>query len=231
MLQVDDLHVAYNGVPAVRGVSLGVPAGAIVGLVGANGAGKTSTLNAITGLVPRRGRVRVDGKDLDGNTADIVRGGVVQIAQGRQLFPEMTVLENLELGGYLSPPRVTRERQPQVLDQFPRLKERARQLAGTLSGGEQQMLAIARALMAAPKLLLIDEPCLGLSPLMIGTLREIIQRLNAQGIGILLVEQNTAFVFGLATRAYVIENGAVVLSGTPDELRQNDKVRRAYLGI
>ncbi|MCL2430418.1 MAG: ABC transporter ATP-binding protein [Alphaproteobacteria bacterium] len=232
MLRVDDLRVSYSGVAAVRGISLAVPDGAIVGLVGANGAGKTSTLNAITGLVARSGRTHIDGEDISGlSTADIVRRGVVQVAQGRQLFPDMTVRENLEMGGFLQPAGRMLQQLERVLAQFPVLKYRAAQRAGTLSGGEQQMLAVARALMSMPKILLIDEPCLGLSPKMVLHLGEVIGEVNAQGIGILLVEQNTPFVFGLSQYAYVIENGQVALSGTPDDLRSNDRVRSAYLGI
>ena len=232
MLRVEDLHVSYQGVAAVRGLSLEVPRGQIVGLVGANGAGKTSTLNAISGLVARRGVISLDGQDISTlKTADIVRRGIVQVAQGRQLFPDMSVVENLEMGAFLQPPSRLAAQMDTAFEQFPVLKRRAGQRAGTLSGGEQQMLAVARALMAAPKLLLIDEPCLGLSPLMVHHLRMIIRDVNQRGIAILLVEQNTAFVFGLASYACVIENGQVVLSGTPDELRMNDKVRSAYLGI
>jgi branched-chain amino acid transport system ATP-binding protein len=232
MLRVDDLHVSYSGVAAVRGISLEVDDNAIVGLVGANGAGKTSTLNAITGLVARSGRSHIDGQDISAlSTADIVRCGVVQVAQGRQLFPDMTVRENLEMGGFLQPAKEMYQQLERVLAQFPILENRAAQRAGTLSGGEQQMLAVARALMSLPKILLIDEPCLGLSPKMVGHLGEVIRRVNAQGIAILLVEQNTPFVFGLCRYAYVIENGQVALSGTPDELRSNDRVRSAYLGI
>jgi branched-chain amino acid transport system ATP-binding protein len=232
MLRVKDLHVSYQDVAAVRGVSLDVPDGAIVGLVGANGAGKTSTLNAITGLVARRGKSVFDGHDISQlSTADIVRRRVVQVAQGRQLFPDMTVLENLEMGGFLQPASKLQGQLEKVFAQFRVLKERTAQRAGTLSGGEQQMLAVGRALMSDPKILLIDEPCLGLSPKMIGHLREIIREVNARGIAVLLVEQNTAFVFGLVGFAYVIENGRVVLSGAPDELRSNDRVRSAYLGI
>jgi branched-chain amino acid transport system ATP-binding protein len=231
MLEVEQLEVAYQRVPAVRGLSLSVAVGSIVGLVGANGAGKTSTLNAITGLVPCTGRVSFDGAPLVGTTADVMRRGVVQVAQGRQLFADMTVAENLELGGFVCAMPQVRERMERLLEQFPLLRERARQRAGTLSGGEQQMLAIARALMSAPRLLLIDEPCLGLSPKMVLRLGELIQRLHAEGLSILLVEQNTAFVFGLAQQAFVIENGRVVLSGSPEMLRRDDKVRSAYLGI
>jgi branched-chain amino acid transport system ATP-binding protein len=232
MLRVDDLRVSYSSVAAVRGISLEVPDGAIVGLVGANGAGKTSTLNAITGLVARSGRSHIDGQDISAlSTAEIVRRGVVQVAQGRQLFPDMTVRENLEMGGFLQPAARMLQQLEQVLMQFPVLKNRAAQRAGTLSGGEQQMLAVARALMSFPKILLIDEPCLGLSPKMVGHLGEVIREVNAQGIAILLVEQNTPFVFGLCRHAYVIENGQVALSGSPQELRSNDRVRSAYLGI
>jgi branched-chain amino acid transport system ATP-binding protein len=232
MLRVEDLQVSYQSVAAVRGVSLDVPDGAIVGLVGANGAGKTSTLNAITGLVARRGKTSFNGQDISQlSTAEIVRRGVVQVAQGRQLFPDMTVLENLEMGGFLLPASRLQEQLDKVFAQFAVLKERAAQRAGTLSGGEQQMLAVGRALMADPKMLLIDEPCLGLSPKMVARLGEIVREVNARGIAVLLVEQNTAFVFGLASFAYVIENGRVALSGTPDQLRSDDRVRSAYLGI
>jgi branched-chain amino acid transport system ATP-binding protein len=232
MLRVENLQVSYQSVAAVRGVSFDVPAGAIVGLVGANGAGKTSTLNAISGLVARRGKTSFNGHDISQlSTAEIVRRGVVQVAQGRQLFPDMTVLENLEMGGFLQPPPKLQEHLDKVFAQFAVLKERAAQRAGTLSGGEQQMLAVGRALMSDPKILLIDEPCLGLSPKMVGRLAEVVREVNARGIAVLLVEQNTAFVFGLAGFAYVIENGRVVLSGTPDQLRSDDRVRSAYLGI
>ena len=232
MLSVEDLRVSYGGVQAVRGLALQVRPGEVVGLVGANGAGKTSVLNAITGLVARTGRVTFDGKDLAGaDTAEIVRRGVIQVAQGRQLFPDMTVLENLELGAFLQTPATLRTTLTAMFSRFPVLESRAAQRAGTLSGGEQQMLAMARALMGRPRVLLVDEPCLGLSPKMVGVLAEVIRQINAEGISVLVVEQNTAFVFGLAHRAYVIENGRVVLEGAPDELRRDDRVRSAYLGI
>lgn len=232
MLSIDDIEVSYGGVRAVRGVSLKVDAGQVVGLVGANGAGKTSVLNAITGLVPRTGQVTFEGTDLGrAKTADIVRSGVIQVAQGRQLFPDMTVLENLELGGFLQKPDQVSEGIEKMFVQFPVLKERAGQNAGTLSGGEQQMLAMARGLMGRPRVLLVDEPCLGLSPKMVGRLREVIQQINREGIAVLVVEQNTAFVFGLAHHVYVIENGKVVLEGNPEQLKRDDRVRSAYLGI
>jgi branched-chain amino acid transport system ATP-binding protein len=232
MLSVEDLRVSYGGVQAVRGLNLSVQTGQVVGLVGANGAGKTSTLNAITGLVKHTGRVSFEGHALSGaGTADIVRRGVIQVAQGRQLFPDMTVLENLEMGGFLQGPDAVREGIERMFVQFPVLKERAAQDAGTLSGGEQQMLAMARGLMGRPRVLLVDEPCLGLAPKMVMRLREMIERIHSEGIAVLVVEQNTAFVFGLAQHVYVIENGAVVLEGGPEELRRDDRVRSAYLGI
>ena len=232
MLSLDNVQVHYGGVQAVRGVSLNVHIGQVVGLVGANGAGKTSVLNAIMGLVPRTGRVSFEGKDFERmSTAEIVKSGVIQVAQGRQLFPEMTVLENLELGAFLRPPTELRDGLEKMFARFPVLKERGRQRAGTLSGGEQQMLAIARALMGRPRVLMVDEPCLGLSPKMVGVLGDVIKQINAEGISVMVVEQNTAFVFGLAQYAYVIENGNVVLEGEPDRLVRDDRVRSAYLGI
>ena len=232
MLSIEDVSVSYGGVEAVRGLSLKVRIGLVVGLVGANGAGKTSLLNAITGLVAHTGRVSFEGQDFAGlNTADIVRHGVIQVAQGRQLFPEMTVLENLELGAFLQSPRDVQDTLQTMFERFPVLKGRVGQPAGTLSGGEQQMLAMARALMGRPKVLLVDEPCLGLSPKMVGVIGEVIRQINAEGISVLVVEQNTAFVFGLAHHAYVMENGVVVLEGEPADLQRDDRVRSAYLGI
>jgi branched-chain amino acid transport system ATP-binding protein len=232
MLSVEDVRVAYGGVQAVRGLSLEVRAGQVVGLVGANGAGKTSVLNAITGLVPRTGSVSFEGKDFARfKTADIVRHGVIQVAQGRQLFPDMTVVENLELGAFLQAPSDMHDMLEKMFVRFPVLRNRSAQRAGTLSGGEQQMLAMARALMGRPKVLLVDEPCLGLSPKMVGILGELIRQINGEGISVLVVEQNTAFVFGLAHYAYVIENGQVVLDGEPARLQRDDRVRSAYLGI
>jgi len=232
LLRLADLHVSYGPVPAVRGVSLEVGRGEIVGLVGANGAGKTSTLGAVSGLVPRRGQVFMDGHDIARASSDeIVRRGLVQVAQGRQLFPLMTVAENLELGGFLSPPAERRQRVEELEARFPILAERRRQNAGTLSGGEQQMVAIARALMSGPKLLLLDEPCLGLSPKMVLNVAAIIRTLHRDGLSILLVEQNAAFVFALAATVHVMENGRIALSGTPGELQASDEVRRSYLGI
>ena len=232
MLSIEDVRVSSGGVQAGRGGSRKVRIGQVVGLVGANGAGKTSVLNAITGLVPRTGRVSNEGRDFAKlNTAGIVREGVIQVAQGRQLFPDMTVMENLELGAFLQKPAEMRDTLEKMFVRFPVLKNRATQLAGTLSGGEQQMLAMGRALMGKPKVLLVDEPCLGLSPKMVGVLGDVIKQVNAEGISVLVVEQNTAFVFGLAHYAYVIENGEVVLEGEPAQLQRDDRVRSAYLGI
>jgi branched-chain amino acid transport system ATP-binding protein len=231
MLEVAHLFVHYGHVLAVRDLSLSIGKNQVVGLVGANGAGKTSTLNAISGLISRSGTILLDGAPLGSDTANIVRRGVVQVAQGRKLFADMTVLENLELGGFLLKRAIVKERIEAQMVQFPLLRQRAQQRAGTLSGGEQQMLAIARALMAEPRYLLIDEPCLGLSPKMVLHLSDIILALHHRGISILLVEQNTAFVFSLAERAFVIENGSLVLAGSPAELKENDRVRSAYLGI
>ncbi|PHP64600.1 branched-chain amino acid ABC transporter ATP-binding protein [Zhengella mangrovi] len=232
MLSVENLSVSYGNVRAVSDLSLRVAPGSVVGLVGANGAGKTSTLNALTGFVGHGATVIFEGQNVSGrSTADLVRLGLVQVAQGRQLFPEMTVLENLEMGGFLWRAAEMRQQVERMYEKFPVLQERRNQAAGTLSGGEQQMLAVARGLMARPKLLLIDEPCLGLAPKMVDRLGELIRQINEDGISILLVEQNTAFVFRLASHAYVLENGQCVLEGTPDELRSNDRVRSAYLGI
>ena len=225
------VRVALNRVRRFNSVEL-APRPGINLITGANGAGKTSVLNAITGLVPHGGSIVFDGARLDGrSTSDIVRLGVIQVAQGRQLFPDMTVLENLELGAFLQPAAEMRAGVERMFAQFPKLEDRAGQRAGTLSGGEQQMLAVARALMGKPRVLLIDEPCLGLSPKMVGVLGDVIRRINGDGISVLVVEQNTAFVFALAHHAYVIENGKVVLDGEPAQLQRDDRVRSAYLGI
>ena len=232
MLHVDDLHVSYGHVRAVRGVSFSVSSGEIVAMVGANGAGKTSTLNALTGLVAGKGSIRMDGRELCGEPTDaIVRHGMVQVPQGRQLFPEMSVRENLEMGAYLQAPAARRQQLDVLMGRFPLLRERAQQYAGTLSGGEQQLLAIGRALMASPRLLLLDEPCLGLSPIMVRKIAVVIRELNAQGLSILLAEQNAAFALALASQVVVIENGRVSMSGSAEELRGSTAIRRSYLGI
>ena len=232
MLKVDGLTVDYGPIHAVRSVSFEVPAHGIVALIGANGAGKSSSLNALTGLVARSGRVSFDGVDLSAlDTDEIVRHGVIQVAQGRQLFPEMSVRDNLELGAYLRTGAQRRETLAGLMERFPLLRERAGQRCGTLSGGEQQLVAIARALMGAPRLLLLDEPTLGLAPLIVKRIGDVIRDLHAQGLPILIAEQNAAFACGLAQTVVVLENGRVALTGTPAELAARDDMRRSYLGV
>jgi branched-chain amino acid transport system ATP-binding protein len=232
LLKVEQLNVSYGRVGAVRGASFEVPDARIVALIGANGAGKSSTLNALTGLVPRTGRVLFGGIDIAGLETDaIVRHGVVQVAQGRQLFPEMSVRENLELGAFLRSPPERRDSLAQLMQRFPFLKERAEQRCGTLSGGEQQLVAIARALMGAPRLLLLDEPTLGLAPLVVKNIGAVIRELHREGLSILIAEQNAAFACSLAERIVVLENGQVALAGTPQELQARDDMRRSYLGV
>lgn len=231
-MRVESLNVSYGQVEAVRGLSFEIERGQVVALIGANGAGKTSTLNAITGLVPSRGSIVLDGQSFSGrNTDEIVRRGVSQVPQGRQLFHEMSVGENLEMGAFLRTTAQARKRLEELCERFPLLRERRTQRAGTLSGGEQQMVAIARALMSEPTVLLLDEPCLGLSPIMVKRIASIIRDLNASGITILLAEQNASFACALAHKVIVIENGRLALEGTPDMLRNDDRMRRAYLGL
>jgi branched-chain amino acid transport system ATP-binding protein len=231
-LKVTNLSVRYNNVIAVADLSFEVPAGEVIALVGANGAGKSSTLNALTGLVARQGSIVYDGREMSGLATDeIVRTGIVQVAQGRQLFPKMSIQENLELGGFLLGRELIKTRVAEMMERFPILRERRDQMAGTLSGGEQQILAIARALVSGPRLLLLDEPCLGLSPIMIKRIAQVVRELNGQGLSILLAEQNTAFAFSLASSALVIESGRLFMSGSPSELRGNEEVRRSYLGV
>jgi branched-chain amino acid transport system ATP-binding protein len=233
LLRLDDLTVAYAGAIALRGCSLTVHSDEVVCLLGANGAGKTTTLRAVTGLVkPQKGRVLLDGRDVIGLPAEqMVRFGVAMVPEGRQVFPDMTVEENLDLGG-----RVLRSRSKhaELLDMvfklFPRLSERQRQRAGTLSGGEQQMLAIGRALMSAPRFIMFDEPSLGLAPMVVERVFETIPKIRAQGVTILLVEQNAEQALAVADRGYVLEAGSVVLQGSSDELRRSDHLRRAFLG-
>ena len=231
MLRLDSVEVGYGDLVAVREVSLEIRAGEVVSLIGSNGAGKTTTLRAITGLLPvRRGRIEFDGDRIDGrSSAQVVARGIAHVPEGRQLFPTMTVRENLELGA-----RDKRTRAPaleEVFALFPRLRERERQLAGTLSGGEQQMCAIGRGLMARPKLLLLDEPSLGLAPVMVKLIFENLREINARGTTILLVEQNVPRALALSHRAYVIENGRIVLEGPRDTLQQSPHIKQAYLGV
>ena len=233
LLELTGLRAGYAAVEVLRGVDLHVGAAEAVALLGSNGAGKSTLNNVVCGLVPAwSGRVRFDGVDLT-NThyRNVVKAGLIQVPEGRRIFPNLTVKENLELGAFTR----ARERRAANLDKaftlFPRLRERAGQVAGTLSGGEQQMLAIGRGLMAEPRLLILDEPSLGLSPLLVEELFGLIRRLRDEGLAILLVEQNVGQSLEVADRAYVLENGALRFSGRPAELLGSDELRRAYLGI
>ncbi len=233
LLRVDTLEVGYGDVTAVQSVSLHVQTGEIVALIGSNGAGKTTTLRAISGLLrPRHGIIELDGVSIAGRSAaEIVARGIAHVPEGRQLFPTMTVLENLELGARTPDSRRrSAETLGRVFDLFPRLAERRPQLAGTLSGGEQQMTAIGRALMARPRLLMLDEPSLGLAPLVMTTIFDNLRRINADGTTVLLVEQNVLRALQLSHRGYVMENGVIVAEGPRDRLLADDGVRRAYLG-
>jgi len=232
-LDIDGLEVVYGRTSAVRGLSIAVPEGQVVCLIGANGAGKTTTMRAISGLVrPQAGRIRFAGRDITGHPAHrIAAAGLRQVPEGRQCFAELTVGENLALGAYLVADRAeVARRQAAVLARFPRLRERLAQLAGSMSGGEQQMLAIGRALMGAPRLLLLDEPSMGLAPLFVEEIFAIIAALKADGTTILLVEQNASAALDIADHAYVLENGRIVLSGPAAEVAANPAVAAAYLG-
>ena len=234
LLELQDLEVAYGDLPALRGVSLGIEEGETLSVVGANGAGKTTMLRAISGLLrPRAGRILLDGARLDRMPSHvIVARGVVQVPEGRKIFPGLTVKENLELGSYVAAARAhRRESLERVLGLFPRLAERQRQAAGTMSGGEQQMLAIGRALMARPRILMLDEPSLGLAPIIVQEIFRIIAEINRLGTTVLLVEQNTRQALSLSRRGYVLENGRIALEGSGAELLGNEHVRRAYLGM
>ena len=232
MLRVDDLHVFYGQIHALKGVTLEVERGEIVALLGNNGAGKTTTLKTISGLLtPRRGSVTLEEQVL-GTTPphEVVRQGIAHVPEGRRIFNRLTVRENLVMGAYLRRDRRIDDDMARAFDLFPRLRERLTQVAGTLSGGEQQMLAIARALMANPRLLLLDEPSMGLAPVLVEQIFEIIDDINRQGTTILLVEQNASMALSIAHRAYVLETGAIVLAGTAADLAANADVKRAYLG-
>ncbi len=233
LLEIRDLDFAYGDVQVLRGMSLSVNAGEIVTLVGSNGAGKSTTLRNISRLLrPRSGSIVFDGHDLTKlSSHEVVDLGVIQVPEGRRVFPEMTVLENLRMGSYAKHTRADRAKNlERGLTLFPRLRERIKQLAGTLSGGEQQMLAIARGLMAMPRLLLLDEPSLGLSPLLVQTIFATIQQINAQGTSVLLVEQNVYQSLRIAARGYVLETGKIALSGAGAELLANADVKAAFLG-
>jgi branched-chain amino acid transport system ATP-binding protein len=230
MLDISDLHVSYGPIKAVKGLSLTVNKGEIVSLIGSNGAGKTTTLMTISGaLKPSLGRITFDGEDITGLPShEILKRGLVLVPEGRRIFPQLTVMENLEMGAFTR--RAQETEYEQVFELFPVLKERKNQIAGTLSGGEQQMLAIARALMSQPKLIMFDEPSLGLSPLMVTKIFSIIKRINASGVTVLLVEQNAKAALKLSHRGYVIEGGEIRLQGRGEELLNNEELRRAYLG-
>lgn len=233
MLKVDDLVVSYGGIEALKGVSLSVDEGKIITLIGANGAGKSTTLRSIMGLVkPKKGTIKYNGKNLLAQkTQDIVKDGITLVPEGRKVFPNLTVLENLKIGAFT---RTDIKKIPKDLDRvystFPILKERSWQLAGTLSGGEQQMLAVGRALMSRPKLLMMDEPSLGLAPLIVKEIFEIIKEINRQGTTILLIEQNANAALNIADVGYVLETGLITLKGSGKELLDNEEVKSAYLG-
>ena len=234
MLQVDALEAGYGNFTALWGVSFDVQPGEIVALVGGNGAGKSTALKALSGLLrPRSGSIRLEGEELAArSTVEIVERGVVHVPEGRKLFPEMTVRDNLLLGGFARPARPLQgQRLEKVFAVFPRLRERQRQLAGTLSGGEQQMVAIGRGLMAGPRILMLDEPSLGLAPILVEEMFGVIEEIHRQGVTVLLVEQNTEHALRIASRGFVLESGRVVLSGTGPELLANQRVREAYLGL
>ena len=231
ILSIHDLSVNYGGIEAVKGISFDVHEGEIVTLIGANGAGKSSTLRTIAGLVkPSGGTVNFRGDNITGRDATtIVKKGITLVPEGRHIFPDLTVLENLKVGAYLRSDDISGDIQ-WVYDLFPRLRERSWQAGGTLSGGEQQMLAVGRALMARPKLIMMDEPSLGLAPLVVRDIFEIIRQINHQGVSILLIEQNANMALKVADSAYVMETGCITLSGAGKDLLNNEAVKKAYLG-
>jgi branched-chain amino acid transport system ATP-binding protein len=232
MLKVNGIHVYYDAIHALKGLSFSVEKGEMVTLLGANGAGKTTTLKTLSGLLrPRRGTIDLEGTHLEKSAPDeIVRRGVAHVPEGRKVFPRFTVRENLEIGGFTRTKAALGPDLELVFQMFPRLKERQKQYAGTLSGGEQQMLAIGRALMAKPKLLLLDEPSMGLAPKMVEQIFQNIQSINHAGVTVLLVEQNAAMALAISHRGYVLETGNVILEGKSSDLVGNDRVREAYLG-
>jgi branched-chain amino acid transport system ATP-binding protein len=233
LLEVDDIHTFYGNIEALKGISLDVEEGEVVTLIGSNGAGKSTTLRSISGLTPpRTGTIRFDGNDISGTAPqDIVQLGISQSPEGRHCFPRMSVRENLELGAYLRRNRAEiNEDMDTVFGLFPRLQERDKQKAGTMSGGEQQMLAIGRAMMARPKLLLLDEPSMGLAPILVERIYETVAEINKQGTTILLVEQNANFALEYSSRGYVLETGTIALADKSAALRENPDVQKAYLG-
>ena len=232
LLRVQDLKVAYGGIQAVKGISLEVRQGELVSLIGANGAGKTTTLKALMAmLMPGSGRIEYGGRSIQGlGSWDLVAQGLVMVPEGRGTFTRMSILENLQMGAYLRQDAQVAQDLEQVLSLFPRLRERLPQLAGTLSGGEQQMLAMGRALMARPRLLLLDEPSMGLAPIMVDKIFEVVQAIHRQGTTVLLVEQNASRALAVADRAYVMDSGEMTMSGPAGELLHDPRVRAAYLG-
>ena len=232
LLRVEDLHVHYGSIHAIKGISFEVNEGEIVTLIGANGAGKSTTLNTVSGLMKSsNGVITFDNEEITGVPAHkILMKGMALCPEGRRVFLDMSVRENLEMGGYTRPAGEIEDSIADVYDRFPRLKERAKQRAGTLSGGEQQMLAMGRAMMSRPKLLMLDEPSMGLAPLLVEQIFKIIQELHSAGVTILLVEQNAQVALSIADRAYVLETGNVSMEGDAKELLTDDRVRRAYLG-
>ena len=233
LLEIDDIHVYYDKIEALKGISVAVEEKQIVTLVGGNGAGKSTTLRAVSGLLhPRQGEIRFGGKTLTGMGAhDIAAAGLRHVPEGRRVFGKLTIAENLEMGAFTRSDKaeIARDRE-QMMELFPRLRERLKQLAGTLSGGEQQMLAAARALMGRPKVLLMDEPSMGLAPMLVEQVFETIKRINGQGVTILLVEQNAPMALSIADHGYVLESGKVVLDGPGKDLLDDERVKRAYLG-
>jgi branched-chain amino acid transport system ATP-binding protein len=232
LLEVEDIHTYYGNIEALKGVSLNVEQGEIVTLIGSNGAGKSTTLRSISGLTaPREGSIRLDGADIVGTPPqEIVRAGVALSPEGRHCFQRMTVRENLDMGAYLRRDDRVNDDLQRIYDLFPRLKEREKQKAGTMSGGEQQMLAMGRALMAEPRLLLLDEPSMGIAPILVERIYETIAEINRQGMTILLVEQNANFALDVSARGYVLATGKVVLSNSASALRDDPEVQKAYLG-
>ena len=232
MLKVENLNVYYGSINAIKGISFEVNQGEIVTMIGANGAGKSTTMNTVAGLLkPKSGSITFEGHDITSTPASkVVSLGLALCPEGRRVFQQMSVRENLEMGGYTRPAGELAASLDQVFEQFPRLKERQRQIAGTLSGGEQQMLAMGRALMSKPKLLMLDEPSMGLAPLLVEQIFEIVLKLNQAGTTILLVEQNAQMALSIANRTYVLETGHVVKEGSADALMHDDAVRKAYLG-
>ena len=231
MLKINDLHVSYGGIRAIRGVSLEIPDKKIVTLIGANGAGKSTTLRTVAGLVkPDSGSIELDGEEITGKSPnEIIERGIALVPEGRRVFSNLTVLENIKIGGYLRKDSLDSDIK-KMYDLFPILKERNWQQAGTLSGGEQQMLAVARALMSKPKIIMMDEPSLGLAPLIVRDIFDIIKEINNQGVTVLLIEQNANMALKIADKAYVMETGKITMTGTGAELLADEDIRKAYLG-